>query len=46
MTEVLDATTFHPTQPKQKLLLPSDLGDWLPKGHMPYEVTISWTNWT
>ena len=29
-------TTFRPYKPKQRLLLPPDLRDWLPKGHLAY----------
>ena len=32
-------TSFRPYQPKQKLLLPPDLRDWLPKGHLAYQVS-------
>ncbi len=32
-------TTFRPYHPKQKLLLPPDLGDWSPEGHMTYHVS-------
>ena len=33
------STTFRPYQPKQKLLLPPDLRDWLPEGHLAYHVS-------
>ena len=32
-------TTFRPYHPKQKLLLPPDLRDWLPEGHLAYHVS-------
>ena len=32
-------TTFRPYQPKQKLLLPPDLREWLPEGHLAYHVS-------
>ena len=32
-------TTFPPYQAKQKLLLPPDLGDWFPEGHLAYHVS-------
>ena len=32
-------TSFRPYQPKQKLWLPPDLRDWLPKGHLAYQVS-------
>ena len=31
-------TTFRPYQPDQGLLLPSDLRDWLPAGHLARHV--------
>ena len=31
-------TTFRPHRPDQGLLLPPDLGDWLPEGHVAYHV--------
>ena len=32
-------TTFRPCQPKQSLVLPLNLQDWLPKGHLAYHVS-------
>ena len=32
-------TTFRPYHAKQKLLLPPDLRDWLPEGHLAYHVS-------
>ena len=32
-------TTFRPYQPDQGLLLPPDLRDWLPEGHLAYHVS-------
>ena len=32
-------TTFRPYQPDQGLLLPPDLGDWLPEGHLAHHVS-------
>ncbi len=32
-------TTFRPYRPKQKLLLPPDLRDWLPEGHLAHHVS-------
>ena len=32
-------TTFRPYQPDQGLLLPSDLSDWLPAGHLAHHVS-------
>ena len=32
-------TTFRPYSPSQMLLLPPDLGEWLPEGHLAYHVS-------
>ena len=32
-------TTFRPYRPKQKLLLPPNLRDWLPEGHLAHHVS-------
>ena len=32
-------TGFRPVSPSQMLLLPPDLGDWLPEGHLAYHVS-------
>ena len=32
-------TTIRPYDPKQRLLLPPDLRDWLPEGHLAYNVS-------
>ena len=32
-------TTFRPYQPDQALLLPPDLRDWLPEGHLAHHVS-------
>ena len=32
-------TTFRPYQPDQSLLLPPDLRDWLPEGHLAHHVS-------
>ena len=32
-------TTFRPYQPDQGLLLPSDMREWLPEGHLAHHVS-------
>ena len=32
-------TTFRPYQPDQGLLLPPDMWDWLPEGHLAHHVS-------
>lgn len=32
-------TTFRPYQPKQTLLLPPDLREWVPEGHLVHQVS-------
>ena len=33
------STTFHPYKPDQMLLLPADLREWLPEGHLAHHVS-------
>ena len=39
-------TTFRPYEPDQGMLLPPDLRDWLPEGHLAHRIAIWWTVWT
>ena len=39
MARFLMGTRFRPYSPSQMLLLPPDLGDWLPEGHLAYHVS-------
>ena len=32
-------TRFRPYQPKQLLMLPPDLGEWVPEGHLAHQVS-------
>ena len=33
------STTFRPYEPDQMLLLPADLREWLPEGHLAHHVS-------